>query len=183
MIIVMGTPGAGKTTIIREFRKRHPNANVVSFGTLMFEIASHELGMQNRDDMRRLKRSEFRSLQNKAANRLLTLGKEIIVDTHASVKTADGYYPGFPYYVLSKLSVDAFIYIHASVKEILGRRKKDRSRKRDIESEHNIYFHEQINLSMVCSYSSYANAPIKFILNEDGKLEQSIKMFEECVRI
>jgi len=182
MIIVMGTPGAGKSSIVDEFMRRHPDVKVVNFGTLMYEIAQKEYQVKNRDDMRTLTRDKFRELQSKAANALLRLGSNIIVDTHASVRTVDGYYPGFPYYILSKIKVDAFVYIHSSMETILARRMRDKSRKRDIETLEQIKFHEEINLSLVCTYAAQANAPIKFIINEDGKLEEAIKEFENSVR-
>ncbi len=183
MIVVMGTPGAGKSTLIKEFKKRHPNVKVVNFGTVMHEIAMNEMGIKNRDDMRKLSRDEFRLLQSKAANEILKMGSDLIIDTHASIKTSDGYHPGFPYYVLSKLPIRQYVYIRAPVCDIISRRKRDVSRKRDRESEDDIRFHEQVNLSMVSAYATHSNAPIKFIYNEDGKLEEAIKEFEECVRL
>ncbi len=183
MYIVMGTPGAGKSTVIKEFKARHPDAQVFNFGTVMFEIAQKEYGIANRDEMRKMRRDKFRELQSRAANELMKMGKGIIIDTHASINTADGFYPGMPNYVLSKLTIDSFIYVHASVETVLSRRLRDTTRRRDIESLQELRFHESVNLAMVCSYASYVNAPIKFIINEDGKLEEAIKQFEECVRI
>ncbi|MCX8200405.1 MAG: adenylate kinase [Candidatus Micrarchaeota archaeon] len=182
MIIVMGTPGAGKSSVVDEFVRRHPDAKVVNFGTLMYEIAQKEYGLKDRDEMRNLPREKFRELQRKAAKVLLNQPHDTIVDTHASVRTKDGYYPGFPYYILSKIKVDAFVYIHASMETILSRRMRDKSRKRDLETPEQIKFHEEINLSLVCTYASQANAPVKFIINEDGKLEEAIKEFEESVK-
>jgi adenylate kinase len=178
----MGTPGAGKSSVIDEFMRRHPDAKVVNFGTIMNDIALKDYGIKNRDDMRKLNREKFRELQSKAANALLRQGQDIIVDTHASIRTADGYYPGFPYYILAKIKVDAFVYIHASMETILARRMRDKSRRRDLETPEQIKFHEEINLSLVCTYAAQANAPVKFIINEDGKLEEAIREFEESVK-
>mgnify|MGYP000747325707 CR=1 FL=1 len=181
MIVVMGTPGAGKSTIIRKFKEMHPDAVVVNFGTVMFDIASKHYGVTSRDGMRLLRRDRFREIQGRAAGELLKHGQGIIIDTHASVRMADGYYPGFPHYVLSKLRIDAFLYIRAPPVEIASRRERDTTRKRDPETLDEIKFHEMVNLSMVSSYAAYANAPIKFIINEDGKLDQTMRQFEECV--
>ncbi len=183
MIVVMGTPGAGKSTVIKEFRKRNPKVKVVNFGTVMHEIAKEEFGIKDRDEMRKLNRDQFRLLQSMAVNKILRMGNDLIIDTHASIKTSDGYHPGFPYYVLSKLPVRQYIYIRAPICDIISRRKRDTTRKRDRESESDLRFHEQINISMVSAYATHSNAPIKFIYNEDGKLEEAIKEFEECVRL
>ena len=182
MIVVMGTPGAGKTTVIREFLKRHSDVKVVNFGTVMFNIARDQYGVETRDDMRKLTRDVFRELQSRAAHEILKSSADII-DTHASVKTLDGYYPGFPYYLISNLDIDLFVYIIAPFKTIRLRRERDKCRKRDYETIDEIRFHENMNISFLTSYSTMANAPIKFILNDDGKLEQAVKEFEECVRL
>ncbi|MGB9635088.1 MAG: adenylate kinase [Candidatus Micrarchaeia archaeon] len=181
--IVFGTPGAGKSSIMKKFVEMHPNAHVVNFGTLMYEIAKHQQGISSRDELRNLPRSRFRELQNMAANEILKLGNDIIIDSHASIKTVDGYHPGFPFYLLSKLNIDAFIYIRANPEEILERRKRDTTRKRDVETLDDVQFHDMINLAMVCSYSSYANAPIKFITNREGKLDEAVDEFKKCVRL
>lgn len=181
MIIVMGTPGAGKSSVIEEFTRRHPDAKVVNFGTIMYEIAQKDYQVNNRDEMRKLARDKFRELQGKTINVLLSYGPGVIVDTHASVRTVDGYYPGLPCYLLSKIEVDSLIYIHSSMETILSRRMRDKSRSRDAETPEQIKFHEEINLSFVCTYAAQVNAPVKFILNEDGKLEEAVKEFEKSV--
>jgi adenylate kinase len=179
----MGTPGAGKSSVIKEFKSKHPDSIVINFGTIMFEIAQRDYGVENRDDMRKLDRAKFRELQSKAATEIMKRGKDVIIDTHASINTVDGYHPGFPNYVLSKFNIDAFIYIYAPIDTIISRRQRDVSRKRDVESIEQIRFHEDINFAMVCSCANFANAPIKFIKNEDGKLDEAIRQFEDCVRL
>ena len=59
--------------------------------------------MRNRDEMRLLAKDDQRSLQRKAAAAIAKTDGNVIVDTHASVKTPKGYLPGLPEWVLEAL--------------------------------------------------------------------------------
>ncbi|MEM0437809.1 MAG: adenylate kinase [Candidatus Micrarchaeia archaeon] len=183
MIIVMGTPGAGKSTVLNALAAKHPEIKVVNFGTVMFEIAKEEYGVAGRDDMRKLPREKYRELQRKAAQLIAKMPPNTIIDTHASVNTADGYHPGLPQYVLSELPIDAFVYIYAGIEDVIERRRKDTSRQRDTEPPEQLRLHESINLAMVSAYAAYVNAPVKFIHNKTGLLEEAVGQLERCVRI
>ncbi|MCX8205609.1 MAG: adenylate kinase [Candidatus Micrarchaeota archaeon] len=183
MIIVMGTPGAGKSTVLSALSAKHPEIKVVNFGTVMLDIAKAEYGVAGRDDMRKLPRDKYRELQRKAAQAIAKMPPSTIIDTHASVNTADGYHPGLPLYVLSELPIDALVYIYARIEDVIERRRRDTSRQRDAEPPEQLRLHESINLAMVSAYSVHANAPVKFILNETGRLEEAVSQLERCVRI
>ena len=61
-----GIPGVGKTTllakIVENLQGRNKSVTVMSFGTLMFEIAQKN-GLKDRDDLRKLPVKEQQSLQ------------------------------------------------------------------------------------------------------------------------
>ncbi len=51
MIIAMGVPGAGKTTVLKGLKGDY---KVVNYGDLMLEIEKKEYGIKDRDEMRLL---------------------------------------------------------------------------------------------------------------------------------
>ncbi len=61
-----GIPGVGKTTLLAkivEILKSHgKSVNVLSFGTLMFEVAKNN-GLKDRDELRKLPVTEQQNLQ------------------------------------------------------------------------------------------------------------------------
>ena len=104
---MIGIPGVGKTTLLTkivEILKNHKkNVHMVSYGTLMFEVAK-ENDLTNRDELRRLPVFEQQRLQKAAAEKIASHTEEIIIiDTHAFINSPEGYYPGLPEHVL-KLS-------------------------------------------------------------------------------
>ena len=56
-IVMVGIPGVGKTTllskIVEVLKDHHKSVSVVSFGTLMFDVAK-ENGLEDRDGLRKL---------------------------------------------------------------------------------------------------------------------------------
>jgi len=103
-IIMTGIPGVGKTTLLAkvvEIIKSHDKSvNVLSFGTMMFEIAK-ENGLKERDELRKLPLKEQQNLQKIVAEKIAAQTDElVIIDTHAFIHSPEGYYPGLPEHVL-----------------------------------------------------------------------------------
>jgi len=103
-VIVAGVPGAGKTSIMSEVSKK-THHTIVNYGTVMLELAREEGVVEHRDDIRRLPIEKQRELQRKAAERIGAMDN-IIVDTHLTIKTASGYFPGLPVWVLEAIKVE-----------------------------------------------------------------------------
>ncbi len=136
--IITGVPGVGKTTVITGALTKLEEMGVhyanISFGSFMFDTAMAEGLVRNRDEMRLLAKDDQRSLQRKAAAAIAKTDGNVIVDTHASVKTPKGYLPGLPEWVLEALQPDLFVLIETDEDQILGRRLGDPSRVRDMDS-------------------------------------------------
>ena len=68
IIVVVGIPGVGKTTLVKKLAEiieaHNKSVNVTNFGTIMFEVAK-ENGLQNRDELRKLPISDQKKLQKK----------------------------------------------------------------------------------------------------------------------
>ena len=176
-IIVVGIPGVGKTTLINKIAEiikvRNKSVNVTNFGTIMFEVAK-ENGLNNRDELRKLPISEQKKLQKIAAEKLSKIDDDfIIIDTHAFIKTPEGYNPGLPYYVLQIIEPSLFISITAKTEEIYNRRMKDGTRNRDKVSIATIKKELDIQSAMMSACSVLSGSPLKHVLNTEGKLEET----------
>jgi len=176
-IIVVGIPGVGKTTLINKIaeiiKERNKSVNVTNFGTIMFEVAK-ENGLNNRDELRKLPISEQKKLQKIAAEKLSKIDDDfIIIDTHAFIKTPEGYNPGLPYYVLQIIEPSLFISITAKTEEIYNRRMKDPTRNRDKVSIATIKKELDIQSAMMSACSVLSGSPLKPVLNTEGKLEET----------
>ena len=173
MIIVMGLPGAGKSTMLSAAAKT--GYKIVNYGDLMFEIASKEGFVKHRDELRKMGTATQKKVQSAVGDALSKMNGKIILDTHCSISTQSGYLPGLPQSLLSKLNVDRLVLINAPPEEILARRSSDATRVRDSETAESITEHDFVNRALLAAYSSISGAPSIIISNRQGKLEEAQK--------
>jgi len=178
-VILTGIPGSGKTTVLKkalsELGAESRVYEHVVYGTVMFEIAKEKGLVSDRDEMRNLPVDAQREVQVDAARKIGKLGetKDIIVDTHCTVKTPKGFIPGLPKHVLDEIKPSQIIIIETDVQDIIERRKDDASRKRDLESSWGLDSHQKINRSYAAAYSLHSNSAVKLIANRQGKLAEA----------
>ena len=173
VVILAGVPGAGKTTVIQEALKEK-DMKIVNYGTVMLEIAK-EMGVKARDEIRKLPAEKQREIQEEAAETICKMG-DVIVDTHCTIKTKEGYLPGLPYAILKKLNPRLIIIIEAEEKEIIARRAKDENiRERDAEGIEEIREHQMMNRIAAMTYATLTGATIKIVKNNDGMLETAAR--------
>lgn len=176
--IVAGTPGAGKTTLLSRLKEAKLNVKIVNMGSEMLKYAT----LSDRDKLRYMGIEEQKKLRGKAINELSKEHGTILIDTHLSVKQGNTYLPGFSIKELKKLNVKGFLYIDATAEEIIKRRGRDKSRKREKESKEEIDTQRSINLGIMSAAAAELNIPIYIFRNEEGKVEQASKELEEKVR-
>ncbi len=174
-IVVGGVPGVGKTTIMEEVSRRSMYP-IVNYGTVMFQMARQKELVTNRDDMRKLPINIQRELQKKAAEQIGAM-ENVIIDTHLTVKTPAGYLPGLPIWVLERLRPALIVLIEASPQEIAGRRARDESRKRDVETLEEIREHIEANRYAAFACSVYSGANVLILENNEGMVEKAVKRF------
>jgi len=184
-VIVVGIPGVGKTTLIKkivEKIKDHvKSVNVTSFGTIMLEVAE-ENGIKDRDELRKLPILEQKKLQKEAAEKLSKIvGDVVIIDTHAFIKTPEGYNPGLPYHVLKIIEPTHFILVTAKTEEIYNRRMKDETRNRDKVSITKIKKDLDIQSAMMSACSILSGSPLQPVLNSEGKLEEAADVIIKAI--
>ena len=173
VIVVTGIPGVGKTTVMKKAAEGM-DIEFVTMGTVMFEIASEEGLVKDRDDMRKLSLKQQKELQIKAAEKVGSMGN-VILDTHCTIKTPKGYMPGLPEWVIKKVNPMAIVLVEASAKEIYDRRANDPTRNRDPDSEEEINEHQMMNRAAAMSYASLTGATVKIVFNHDNKLDDAVK--------
>ena len=180
VIVVTGIPGVGKTTVMQKAAEGM-DIQFVTFGTVMIDIAK-ELGwVKDRDEMRKLSLDQQKQLQIKTAEKIGKM-KNVIVDTHCTVKTPKGYMPGLPEWVLRKLNPTSIVIVEADPKEIYNRRAKDTSRNRDPDSVEKIAEHQMLNRAAAMAYATLTGATVKIVFNHDNALDDAVKEAEPVIK-
>ncbi len=185
-IIITGAPGVGKTTVINGALKRLEAEGItyqpINFGSFMFEVASREGIASDRDQMRKLSREIQKDLQRKAARAIAAVEGNVIIDTHCSVRTPQGFLPGLPEWVVTELKPDMLILVETDEDQILQRRLNDPSRVRDKEGVRSIREHQEFNRSIAASIGTMTGSTTKFVKNQDFLLEQAIEEMAAALR-
>ena len=178
LIIIVGIPGIGKTTVIEKLVEYLTTLDIKShisvFGSVMLDEAK-KIGIKNRDELRTLSVKEQKKLQISAANKISNLKYPFIfVDTHLFIKTSEGYCPGLPFDILNSLSPDQIILVEAKPEEIVERRNTDITRKRDNLSIDEIMYELNLGRSMLSSSAVISGATIKTVNNNNDDIENTI---------
>jgi len=185
LVVLTGTPGAGKTTVLdKAIEEVKGKFEIQNFGDVMFETARKEGIVKDRDEMRKLPSETQKRIQKKAARSIAQRSKNgnLIVDTHCTIKTPRGYLPGLPRWVLEELMPDIIVLAEADPDEIIGRRRSDISRTRDMEAVSSVEEHQQMNRSIAAAYSMLTGATVKIVKNHDEGLEDAVREMVEALR-
>lgn len=168
-IVVGSVPGSGKTTVLKFVKKKLPSAKIFNVGDFIFKLAKKKFKIKHRDELRKkLTIQQQREIQEEAYKKISeTKGKYIFVDTHLSIKTIKGYFPGISKETIEILKPDMIILLEFPPKDILERRLMDKKRKRDIESEEEIDAHQKINREFAVAAASQAQASLEIISFEE----------------
>ena len=177
-VLMLGVPGVGKTSVVNGVAGH--GFEVVNFGTVMFEVARDMGLVKDRDEMRtRIPTEKYKEIQKKAAERIAAMQGRCIIDTHASILKPEGYYPGLPFEVITALKPSAIIIIEADPAEVEARRQKDAGvRKR----EGDVAEHQLVNRYFASVYSVLTSAPLAFVQNRQGKLEEAVQQVLSCLK-
>jgi adenylate kinase len=172
IIVVTGIPGVGKTTVMKKAAEGM-EIDFVTFGTVMADIAIEQGLVQNRDEMRKLTLKQQKDLQIKSAEKIARM-KNVILDTHCTVKTPKGYMPGLPEWVIKKLMPTAIVVVEADAKEIYNRRANDPTRNRDPDTVEQINEHQMINRAAAMAYAALSGATVKIVFNHDNAIDEAV---------
>ncbi len=184
VVVVTGTPGAGKSTVLTQVLQSVKNFKVINFGDEMLEYAKKKGIASNRDELRKKPPAVQREIQRMAAKSIARKAKNssIIVDTHCTIKTPKGYLPGLPIWVLEELKPESILLVEAKAEEIVGRRKSDQNRVRDMEMTKAVEEHQNINRAAAMSYAMVSGATVKMIMNRENKLDDAVAEMIEALK-
>jgi adenylate kinase len=173
IIVVTGIPGVGKTTVMKK-AAYGMNINFVTFGTVMIEIAQEAKLVKDRDEMRKLTLEQQKNLQIKTAERIAKM-KNVILDTHCTVKTPKGYMPGLPEWVIKKINPTTIVLVEANPEEIYNRRANDKTRNRDPDTKEQINEHQMMNRAAAMAYAALTGSTVKIVFNHDNAINEAVK--------
>lgn len=176
LCVVFGIPGSGKTTVLTAVAK-HIELTRLNFGDYMFNEAKKQGLVKSRDRMKRLPLVRQAELQLAAAEKIHTYSRKgnIILDTHASIKTPRGYMPGLPEKVLRALAPEAFVIVQADPGYIYNRRSKDALRNRDGDTIEDIEEHQKMNRAFAAVCATLTGSTVLIVKNEEGKVATAAK--------
>jgi len=159
--------------MVETVKNHDKSVDVISFGTLMFEIAKKN-GLKDRDELRKLPVAEQQNLQKMAAEKIAEHNEQIvIIDTHAFINSTEGYYPGLPEHVLKIIKPTNFVTVTAKPEEIYNRRMKDDTRNRDKITLTKIKTELELQSGMISACAVITGSPVKHILNREGKIDEA----------
>jgi len=184
IVIVVGVPGVGKTSVINEAKKYLKyEFKVVNTGDIMFELAKEKYNINNRDEIRKkLTFEQQKEIQREAIKRIKKMEKEsdIILDTHLVIESYEGYIPAMLRDYAEILRPDGIAVIISDPDKIFVRRLKDiQIRGRDIENLKRIEIQQNLTIYFTTIFMFEYGTVVEVINNEEGLLEESAKKFAE----
>ena len=183
IVVMLGTQGSGKTTIL-ERAKGYRGIKNVNLGDMMCEYAIRKGYVKTRDEIRyKMTWKRYQELYKAAFSKIGAMKGNVVVDTHPFVKAGGRYVPGLPAKYMNLLKgLVGLVYVDARTEEIIKRRALDSiTRKREVDDANKIDMHRTVNLAIVSYYSSHFDIPFYIIGNRDGKLDRSVKEFRGAV--
>ena len=194
VVIVVGVPGVGKTTVLslamEKFKQLNIDVLVLNYGDYMFKALSEKGIVKSRDEVRRLSIRTQLEHQELAAELLINDAKAklknggvLIVDTHAVIKTSIGYWPGLPSHVVYKLKPDLIAIVEAPVKDIVARQLKDTTRyRKDLAKAELVDELLKLTRYFAIASATLVGASVAIIKNFEGKANEAAEELVKIVR-
>jgi adenylate kinase len=183
VIVVSGVPGVGKTTVVTDAIRKvtdRLNVSLITYGSVMFEIAEKRRLVENRDEMRKLPIKMQREVQKLAGERIAAMSRSqvVVVDTHTLIQTSDGgFLIGLPQWVAEALRPASIVLVEANPENIASRRAKDETRKRDAQLIESIERHQELSRAAAIAVGTLTGATVMILKNVEGKAEEAAEAF------
>lgn len=187
-VVVAALPGSGKTTIMELIKKKRPDITVVNVGDMIRKIAMKKLGIKDRDELRKkLTIEQQREFQEKTAEEIAKIkDKNILIDTHTSVKTPRGFFPGLSERTAHIIKPDVIVFLEYRPEDIIARRKNDPTRKRDDDSVEVLNEHQESSKQFAFEAAEHVEAAVKIIdlrYKEKKPFDHTKKAANEIVKL
>ncbi|MEM3839225.1 MAG: AAA family ATPase [Candidatus Micrarchaeaceae archaeon] len=185
LILFVGTPGAGKSTILEGLKAQKKDLLVVNLGDELLQIAKDKRGITDREQLGTMTEEDIKRDREEAFANIIARKKDTIIDTHLTIKYGRRYIPGVTIKELEHIRIKAIVYIDATAKEIWERRHNDKSKqgRRNInDTEAEIDEQRNINLAILSSCAIYLSIPIYIIYNREGKQAEAMAELDKIVK-
>lgn len=182
---VLGIPGVGKTSVVKGVIEK-TGVNHVHWGSLSKKIAKEQGLIQNIDELRRLDVDLQRKIKMEVSREIERIAnnsqKDILIETHAAIKTPQGYMPGLTLDEIQRVRPDVFIVIEASPEMVFQRRLLDESRwRRDDITIQDVEDSLEVTRQMAMTFAVLATATVRFVENREGDLDYAINKIIELI--
>ena len=157
--LVAGLSGVGKSSVVEYALKKSPGIRRVNFGDAILREATEQKLVKNRDELRFLDLDVQRVLQVNAARRIVKMEGKVVVDTHLTIPTPDGYVPGIPLDILIELKPKRIVILEADPGDILKRRILDKGRARVDETLEQIEEHFDFDRAAAIAMAIQVGSP------------------------
>ncbi len=184
LTILTGLSGVGKSTVLEEaMLLSDKDYTVINYGDKMFEISKERDLVETRDEMKEIGTETYKEIQAEAAEKIFELSKDkdVILDTHATIKTPHGYIPGLPRWSVEQLNPNKIIMLQASAEEIFERTKED-DRNREHESVEGIQQYLNIEREMSAADAVLTGAYLQIINNPDGAAKEAAEKLVKTLK-
>lgn len=174
--IVVGLSGVGKSTVLEKaMQLSDTQYEIMNYGDRMLAIAQNKGLVEDRDELRTLDAETQKRIQLQAAEEIVdhATQSDVLIETHAIIKTSHGYLPGLPRWTIENLNPTHILEITADAEEIRSRRMDDPKRARTIESVKTIGEQQELARAMLATGAVLSDAYLKPIPNKQGEAEQT----------
>lgn len=183
--MIVGLSGVGKSTVIEEaMLLSDKEYKVINYGDRMLETAKEQDLADSRDEMTKLDQERYKELQMDAAESIVEDAKdgEVLLDTHAAIKSPYGFIPGLPKWTLEHLDPAKIIVIDASPKQIFKRSQGDNGRDREHESVEDVSLYRNVAREMASAGAVMTGAYLQVLKNEPGNAQKTAEKLVETLR-
>lgn len=183
--ILVGLSGVGKSTVLEEaMLLSDKEYEVINYGDRMLETAQKEGLVEHRDEMKELDTETYRRIQMDAARSIVSDAEDhdVIVDTHASIKTPFGYIPGLPKWTLENLEPSKIIILDADADKVFARSQGDDERDREHDSAEDVREYQDVAREMAAAGSVMTGAYLKIIENKENQAEKAAEELIETLQ-
>jgi len=182
--IVVGLSGVGKSTVLdKAMEKSEKEYMVINYGDRMVETAKERDLVEHRDEMKDLDVETYKDIQKNAAESIVQDAEDgdVIVDTHAAIKSPFGYIPGLPKWTIENLQPDKLVMLTADSQAIFER-SQEGGRDREHDSAQDIEEYQNVAREMAATGSVLTGAYLQVIENEEGKADEAAEKLVETLK-
>lgn len=177
--VVFGIPGVGKSSIVQQLCQ-DLGMERLHWGGIALEIGQQKGIIEQIDQLRKREMEVQKEVQAETVKIIvdkLTANpdKHYLIETHAAVKTPQGYLPGFTPEWLEQIKPNLFIVYEAAAGHVYHRRMIDTTRERSDDLTLNeIQIHFDITRYYSSSFAVLAKANMVIIENREGDLTYAV---------